>query len=37
MADSVLWEYLEELPEQEAAWKEWQSGLVDRFKKTGKL
>ena len=24
MADNILWNYLEELPEQEAAWKEWQ-------------
>ena len=23
-----IWHYLEELPEQEAAWKEWQSGLA---------
>ena len=28
MADNILWNYLEELPEQEAAWKEWQSGLM---------
>ena len=28
MADNILWNYLEELPEQEAAWKEWQSGLT---------
>jgi len=28
MADNILWNYLEELPEQEAAWKEWQSGLA---------
>ncbi len=27
MADRVIWNYLEELPEQEAAWREWQSGL----------
>ena len=25
--DKIFWEYLEELPEQEAAWREWQSGL----------
>jgi len=24
MTDRILWEYLEELPEQEAAWKDWQ-------------
>ncbi len=24
MTDRVFWEYLEELPEQEAAWKDWQ-------------
>ena len=24
--DRLFWEYLEELPEHEAAWKEWQSG-----------
>ena len=28
MADSILWEYLEELPAQEAAWREWQSRLA---------
>jgi len=28
MHDNILWNYLEELPEQEAAWKEWQSGLM---------
>ena len=28
MTDSIFWEYLTELPEQEAAWKEWQSGLA---------
>ena len=28
MADNILWEYLEELPEQEAAWREWQFGLT---------
>ena len=27
MADNILWNYLEELPEQEAAWKEWQHSL----------
>ncbi|MEI8246840.1 MAG: hypothetical protein WCI51_13490 [Lentisphaerota bacterium] len=26
--DRLFWEYLEELPEHEAAWKEWQSGLM---------
>ncbi|MEI8247107.1 MAG: hypothetical protein WCI51_14845, partial [Lentisphaerota bacterium] len=26
--DKIFWHYLEELPEQEAAWKEWQSGLT---------
>ncbi|MEI8248360.1 MAG: hypothetical protein WCI51_21185 [Lentisphaerota bacterium] len=28
MADNIFWNYLDELPEQEAAWKEWQSGLT---------
>ena len=28
MADRIFWKYLEELPAQEAAWKEWQSGLI---------
>lgn len=28
MSDKIFWNYLEELPEQEAAWKEWQSGLT---------
>ncbi len=28
MADSILWEYLEELPEQEAAWREWNCRLM---------
>ena len=28
MTDSIFWGYLEELPEQEAAWREWQSGLM---------
>ncbi len=23
MADRILWNYLEKLPEQEAAWREW--------------
>ena len=27
MADRILWNYLEELPEQDAAWKEWQNSL----------
>jgi len=27
MPDRILWNYLEELPEQEAAWKEWQNSL----------
>ena len=27
MADNILWNYLEELPEQEAAWCEWCSRL----------
>ena len=27
MADSIFWNYLEKLPEQEAAWKEWQNSL----------
>ena len=27
MADSILWNYLDELPVQEAAWREWVSGL----------
>ena len=26
--DMIFWKYLEKLPEQEAAWKEWQSGLM---------
>ena len=26
--DSIFWHYLEKLPEQEAAWREWQSGLM---------
>jgi len=29
LADRILWNYLEELPEQEAAWKEWQHSLAD--------
>ena len=29
MSDSILWNYLAELPEQEAAWREWRSGLTD--------
>ena len=28
MSDRKIWNYLEELTEQEAAWKEWQSGLT---------
>ena len=28
MRDTTFWHYLAELPEQEAAWKEWQSGLT---------
>ena len=28
MADSIFWNYLEELPEQEAAWREWQCNLA---------
>ncbi len=28
MPDWIFWKYLEKLPEQEAAWKEWQSGLA---------
>ena len=28
MADSIFWNYLEELPEQEAAWREWQHSLA---------
>ena len=28
MTDRILWEYLEELPEQEAAWREWVFGLM---------
>ena len=28
MSDRKIWNYLEELTEQEAAWKEWQSGLM---------
>ena len=27
MADRIFWNYLEKLPEQEAAWKEWQNSL----------
>ncbi len=29
MTDRILWEYLEELPEQEAAWREWKSRLTN--------
>ena len=28
MTDKILWNYLEELPEQEAAWREWQHSLA---------
>ena len=28
MADRIFWNYLEELPEQEAAWREWNCRLV---------
>ncbi|MFA6102270.1 MAG: hypothetical protein WCV67_18660 [Victivallaceae bacterium] len=28
MSDNIFWGYLEKLPEQEDAWKEWQSGLT---------
>ena len=28
MYDRIFWNYLEELPKQEAAWREWQSGLA---------
>ena len=28
MADRIFWNYLEELPEQEAAWREWSFGLT---------
>ena len=28
MSDSIFWHYLQELPAQEAAWREWQSGLT---------
>ncbi|MEI8244485.1 MAG: hypothetical protein WCI51_01570 [Lentisphaerota bacterium] len=28
MSDNIFWQYLEELPEQEAAWKEWQRRLA---------
>ena len=28
MADHIFWNYLEELPEQEAAWREWNSRLA---------
>ena len=28
MSDRILWNHLEKLPEQEAAWKEWQSRLA---------
>ncbi len=27
--DRIFWEYLEELPEQEAAWREWQLRLTN--------
>ena len=27
--DKILWDYLEELPEQEAAWREWSQHLAD--------
>ena len=29
MTDKILWNYLEELPEQEAAWSEWNSHLAN--------
>ncbi|MEI8248523.1 MAG: hypothetical protein WCI51_22015 [Lentisphaerota bacterium] len=29
MTDRIFWHYLEELPEQEAAWKEWNSRLAN--------
>jgi len=28
MSDNIFWHYLEELPEQEAAWREWNSSLA---------
>jgi len=28
MIDRIFWEYLEEMPEQEAAWHEWQQRLI---------
>ena len=28
MRDTTFWNYLEELPEQEAAWRDWQSNLA---------
>lgn len=30
--DRIFWNYLEELPEQEAAWSEWQSGLASWYR-----
>ena len=30
--DSILWNYLEEWPEQEAAWKEWQCNLANWYR-----
>ena len=29
MSDRIFWHYLEELPEQEAAWREWQCNLAN--------
>ena len=29
MSDKILWEYLDKLPEQESAWREWHSCLAD--------
>ena len=29
MTDSIFWGYLEELPEQEAAWREWNNRLAN--------
>ena len=30
--DKILWNYLEKLPEQEAAWGEWRSGLAGWYR-----
>ena len=30
--DKIFWEYLEELPEQEAPWREWQCNLAGCYR-----